>query len=290
MARFGLIGAGGYVAPRHMQAIKDTGNDLVVALDPNESVGILDKYFPDCVFFTQTERFDRHIIKNETLDYVSICSPNYLHEFHCKLGMRLGADVICEKPLVINSENLDQLKVVEGQTNKRVYTILQLRLHPSIKLLKHMINKDSFYNVDLKYITPRGPWYFQSWKGDEGKSGGIEANIGIHFFDMLIWLFGDVKKFELIIRSERKSVGVLQLEKANVKWYLSLDRNDLPDQNQKFYRAMLVNNEEVRFDNVFSDLHTEVYWNILNGRGYGIEDSIKAIELVQKIRNGVYEF
>jgi UDP-N-acetyl-2-amino-2-deoxyglucuronate dehydrogenase len=284
MSKFGLIGAGGYVAPRHMQAIKDTGNELVVALDPNDSVGILDKYFPDCQFFTTMERFDRHIVKYEKLDYMVVCSPNYLHEAHCKLGMRLGANIICEKPLSTTVENLEQLQIIEKQTGKRVYSILQLRLHPSIKILKHMINKDSFYNVDLKYITPRGPWYFQSWKGKEGQSGGIETNIGIHFFDMLIWLFGDVKKFDLIMRSDSKSIGELQLKQANVKWYLSLDRNDLPDPNQKFYRTMLVNAEEVRFDNVFSELHTESYRDILSGNGYGIEDSFNAIKLVQQIR------
>jgi len=284
MARFGLIGAGGYVAPRHMQAIKDTGNELVVALDPNDSVGILDRYFPGCQFFTSIERFDRHIVKHEDLDFIVVCSPNYLHEAHCKLGMRLGSNVICEKPLSTTVENLKQLQKIEKQLQKKVYSILQLRLHPSIKLLKHMINKDSFYNVDLKYITPRGPWYFQSWKGKEGQSGGIETNIGIHFFDMLIWLFGDVKKFELILRTDRKSIGVLQLKNANVKWYLSLDINDLPDPTQKFYRAMLVNDEEVRFDNVFSELHTESYRDILNGKGYGVEESIKAIKLVQQIR------
>jgi len=284
MAKFGLIGASGYVAPRHMQAIKDTGNELVVALDPNDSVGILDKYFPDCQFFTSMERFDRHIVKYEELDYMVVCSPNYLHESHCKLGMRLGADVICEKPLCTTVENLKQLQKVEKQMRKKVYSILQLRLHPSIKILKHMIAPDSFYNVDLKYITPRGPWYFQSWKGKEGQSGGIETNIGIHFFDMLIWLFGDVKKFDLIGRDDKKSVGVLQLEHANVRWYLSLDRNDLPDPSQKFHRSMLVNAEEVRFDNVFSELHTETYKEILSGNGYGIEETRKAIHLVQQIR------
>jgi len=281
---FGLIGVGGYVAPRHMQAIKDLGHELVVALDPNDSVGILDKYFPYCKFFTQQEPFDRHIVKYENLDYMVVCSPNYLHEAHCKLGMRLGADVICEKPLSTTVENLEQLQIVEKQTGKKVYSILQLRLHPSIKMLKHMIDDKKRYTVTLKYITPRGPWYFQSWKGKEGQSGGIETNIGIHFFDMLIWLFGDVKKFEIIDRHPALSVGMLELEKANVEWYLSLDRNDLPDPNQKFYRAMLVNAEEVRFDNVFSELHTESYRDILSGKGYGIEDSIKAIKLVQEIR------
>lgn len=281
---FGLIGAAGYVAPRHMQAIKDTGNKLVVALDVSDSVGILDSYFPDCKFFTQQERFDRHIIKNEDLDYMVVCSPNYLHEAHCKLGMRLGANVICEKPLTTTIDNLVQLKKVERQTDKKVYTILQLRLHPSIQLLKHMIDPEKEYLVTLVYITPRGPWYFQSWKGKEGQSGGIETNIGIHFFDMLMWLFGTPKTFELIHRNEMKSAGIIQLEKANVTWNLSLDRNDLPDPDQKFYRSMIVNGEEIRFDNVFSELHTEAYKDILQGGGYGIEDSFNAISLVQQIR------
>jgi UDP-N-acetyl-2-amino-2-deoxyglucuronate dehydrogenase len=185
---FGLIGAAGFVAPRHMKAIKETGHELKVALDPHDSVGILDKYFPDCKFFTKRERFDRHIIKNENLDYMVICSPNYLHESHCKLGMRLGANVICEKPLALTVENAIQLMTVEKQTRKKIYSILQLRLHPEIKKLKNVLSNGK-YLVDLKYITPRGPWYFQSWKGKEGQSGGIETNIGIHFFDILIWLF-----------------------------------------------------------------------------------------------------
>ena len=284
MKNFALIGAGGYVAPRHMQAIKDTGNDLRVALDPNDSVGILDKYFPNCLFFTQQESFDRHIIKHEVIDYMSVCSPNYLHEAHCKLGMRLGANIICEKPLATTIENVIQLQKVESQLGKKIYSILQLRLHPSIKLLKHMINKDLFYEVDLKYITPRGQWYFQSWKGDEGKSGGIETNIGIHFFDMLIWLFGNVEKFEIKTRNDKKSYGVLTLEHAKVTWFLSIDIKDLPHGVGNFYRCMTVNGEEVRFDNVFSELHTSSYRDILNGKGYGIEDSIKAISLVLQIR------
>jgi UDP-N-acetyl-2-amino-2-deoxyglucuronate dehydrogenase len=280
---FALIGAGGYVAPRHMQAIKDTGNNLVAALDPNDSVGILDSYFPDCKFFTSQERFDRHIVKNNNLDYVSICSPNYLHESHCKLGMRLGANVICEKPLCTTFENVRQLQKVEQQTNKKIYTILQLRLHPSIKLLKKFVDREKIYDVTLDYITPRGPWYFQSWKGNEARSGGIETNIGIHFFDMLIWMFGDVKSFEIKNRSHNKSIGLLNLEGANVSWHLSLDKNELP-QGCKFYRCMTVNGEEIRFDNVFSDLHTTSYDEILNGHGFGIEESFKSIQLVQQIR------
>jgi len=284
MAKVGLIGAAGYVASRHMQAIKNTGNELVVALDPNDSVGVLDSYFPDCKFFTEFESFDRHIVKNEKLDYMVVCSPNYLHEAHCKLGLRIGADVICEKPLSLTVENLIQLQKIERESQKKVYSILQLRLHPSIKLLKYLVNKKEYYNVDLKYITPRGPWYFQSWKGDQKKSGGIETNIGIHFFDMLIWLFGDIQTFDIQNRNEQQSSGMLQLERAIVSYHLSLDKKDLPDPNQKFYRSMKINGVEIRFDNVFSELHTESYIEILSGKGYGIEDSIKAIDLVQKIR------
>lgn len=284
MKKFALIGAAGYVAPRHMQAIKDTGNELVVALDPNDSVGVLDRYFPECKFFTQVERFDRHVLKHEKLDFISICSPNYLHESHCKLALRLGADVICEKPLTTNVENIDQIHMVEEQMNKKVFNILQLRLHPSIKLLKHMINQNTYYEVDLTYITPRGPWYFQSWKGDEKKSGGIETNIGIHFFDMLIWLFGDVRGFDIDERTSMKSIGTLYFEKTKVNWFLSLNKNDLPDPEQKFHRSMRLNGEEVRFDNVFSELHTESYKDILSGKGYGIEETRKAVQLVQQIR------
>lgn len=285
--KFGLIGASGYVAPRHMQAIKDTGHELVVALDPNDSVGILDSYFPDCKFFTSMERFDRHIVKNEDLDYMVVCSPNYLHEAHCKLGMRLGADVICEKPLTTTLENLTQLRKIEHQTGKKVYTILQLRLHPSIQILKHMIDKEKQYSVTLDYITPRGPWYFQSWKGKEEQSGGIETNIGIHFFDMLMWVFGQPKTFGVIARNEKQSTGMIELENADVIWNLSLDRNDLPDPTQKFYRMMNVDGKEVRFDNVFSELHTESYQGILSGCGYGIEDALNAVTLVEQIRRSV---
>lgn len=285
--KFGLIGAAGYVAPRHMQAIKDTGNELVVALDPNDSVGVLDKYFPDCKFFTEVEKFDRHIVKYEHLDYMVVCSPNYLHEAHCKLGMRLGADVICEKPLATTVENVKQLQKIEKQTKRRVYSILQLRLHPSIKMLKDLIDPEKHYKVRLNYITPRGPWYFQSWKGDESQSGGIETNIGVHFFDMLIWMFGDVAKFEVGMRGPKLSTGKMYLKNAEVDWFLSLDRNDL-EAGQNFYRSMIIDKTEVRFDNVFSELHTESYKEILNGNGYGVEDTIKSIKLVQEIRESCY--
>jgi len=281
---FGIIGVGGYVAPRHLQAIKDTGNNLVVAYDKHDSVGILDRYFPDCKFFTTQEQFDRHIVKYENLDYISVCSPNYLHESHCKLGMRLGANVICEKPLATTLENLEQLEQIEAETNKKVYSILQLRLHPAIIKLKKQIENIEYNNVVLDYVTPRGNWYHQSWKGDIKKSGGIETNIGIHFFDILIYLFGDVVKFNIIDKTNTYSIGTLYLERATVKWRLSINRRDLPGKSLKFFRNMLVNNQPINFDNVFSELHTTSYNEILKGNGFGITESKKAIKLVEKIR------
>jgi len=283
---FGLIGAAGFVAPRHMQAIKDTGNELKVALDISDSVGILDTYFPDCKFFTEVERFDRHVLRDEKLDYISICTPNYLHESHIKLGLRLGANVICEKPLTTNPINIPQLEDVADQMGKEIYTILQLRLHPSIRLLKKMIDKNHYYKVQLDYVTPRGPWYFHSWKGKEGQSGGIETNIGIHFFDMLLWLFGEYERFEVIHRSDRMSEGILYLESAEVNWFLSLNKMDLPDKSKSAYRCMVVDGEEIRFDNVFSDLHTESYKEILGGNGFDSMESYQSIALVSEIRGG----
>lgn len=281
---FGLIGAAGYVAPRHMEAIKNTGNELVVAYDKHDSVGILDSYFPKCKFFTTQEQFDRHIVKYENLDYISICSPNYLHEQHCKLSMRLGANVICEKPLATTMENVEQLKQIEAETNKTVYSILQLRLHPAIIKLKKSLSK-VHNQVILDYVTPRGNWYQKSWKGNQRKSGGIETNIGIHFFDVLLYLFGDVEKFEVKQRNETSSIGILYLEKAQVEWHLSIDRKHLPNKKMNFFRNMLVNGEQVNFDNVFSDLHTASYNEILKGNGFGINESIKALKLVEDIRN-----
>lgn len=283
---FGLIGVGGYVAPRHMQAIKDTGNDLKVALDLNDSVGIIEKYFPNCKFFTKQEAFDRHIVKYENLDYMSICSPNFLHETHCKLGMRLGADVICEKPLSTTVDNLMQLKKVEIMTSRRVFSILQLRLHPSISQLRDRLDNTKKHLVNLQYITPREEWYFQTWKGNERQSGGIEANIGIHFFDLLIWLFGDVEQLEVITRDKYVSSGIMELERANVEWFLSLNKDHLPSDKEGVYRRMVVDGEEVVFDNVASDLHTISYQDIIAGQGYGIDDSIKSIELIERIREG----
>jgi len=279
---FALTGIAGYVAPRHLQAIKDVGGNLIAALDPHDSVGILDKYFPDCKFFTSTERFDRYLSDNK-VDFISICSPNYLHESHCKLALRLGANAICEKPLLLNPNNISQLIDIQKETGKSIYNILQLRLHPDLLNLKNSIDYTKQYDVDLKYITPRGPWYDYSWKGNIKKSGGIETNIGIHFFDMLIWLFGNVIDFQIRERNKRLSIGILKLENAVVEWFLSINREDLPD-GANFYRSIKVNQKEIRFDNVFSDLHTNSYKMILDGHGFGIEEAIKSIELVSKIR------
>lgn len=284
MLNFGLIGAAGYVAPRHMEAIKETGNDLVVALDPNDSVGILDSYFPNCKFFTQVERFDRHIMREENLHYMSICSPNYLHESHCKLGLRLGANVICEKPLVLCERNIDQLRDVEEKMDKKIYSILQLRLHPTIKMLKEQVDPNKHHNVELTYITPRGHWYLQSWKGMIRRSGGIETNIGIHFFDMLLWIFGKCDSFIVTEQTNMVSTGILYLKSAQIYWKLSLKREDLPDPNLKYYRSIKIDGEEIRFDDIFSDLHTESYMQILNGNGFGIDETYEAIKLVSDIR------
>jgi UDP-N-acetyl-2-amino-2-deoxyglucuronate dehydrogenase len=299
MKRFALIGAGGYIAPRHMKAIKDTGNILVAAMDRCDSVGIIDSYFPNADFFTEFERFDRHIDKlkrkGEKIDYVSICSPNYLHDAHIRWTLRSGADAICEKPLVLNPWNLDGLEEIEKETGKKVYNILQLRVHPSIIALKEKIQKEyqqkgKKYNVDLSYITSRGKWYFVSWKGVLEKSGGVATNIGIHFFDMLIWIFGDVKHTEVHYSEPLKKMGgFIELEKANVRWFLSVDYNDLPEhikqKGQRTYRSITFDGEEIEFSEGFTDLHTVVYQDILNGGGFGINDARPSIELVYQIRN-----
>ncbi|GAB6072759.1 Gfo/Idh/MocA family oxidoreductase [Venenivibrio stagnispumantis] len=299
MKRFALIGAGGYIAPRHMKAIKDTGNILVAAMDRCDSVGIIDSYFPDADFFTEFERFDRHIDKlkrkGEKIDYVSICSPNYLHDAHIRWALRSGADAICEKPLVLNPWNLDGLEEIEKETGKKVYNILQLRVHPSIIALREKIQKEyqqkgKKYNVDLSYITSRGKWYFISWKGVLEKSGGVATNIGIHFFDMLIWIFGDVKHTEVHYSEPlKKMAGFIELEKANVRWFLSVDYNDLPEhikqKGQRTYRSITFDGEEIEFSEGFTDLHTVVYQDILNGGGFGINDARPSIELVYQIRN-----
>lgn len=281
--KFALIGAAGYVAPRHMKAIKETGHELIAALDPFDSVGILDSYFPDCKFFSKTEQFDRYLTKNK-VDYISICSPNYLHEFHCKMALRLGANVICEKPLVLCDWNIPQLIELEKDTGKKIYNILQLRLHPSLIELKNKIDKNKYYKVSLEYITPRGNWYHQSWKGNIKQSGGIETNIGIHFFDMLIWIFGEVSYHSISSRSNETIRGNLFLKNAKIHWTLSIDRKLLPDKNLNFFRSIIVEGEEIRFDDIFSDFHTLSYKEILDGRGFTIEDVTPSIELVTKLR------
>lgn len=279
--KFALIGAAGYVAPRHMKAILDTDNDLIAVLDPNDSVGILDRFFIKCKYFKDYERFDRYLEKikrtDNAVDYVSICSPNYLHDAHCRLAMRIGANVICEKPLVLNPWNIDQLAEVEKEYNKKINVVLQLRYHPELLKIKKSLN-DKFYNVNINYITPRGPWYHTSWKGQIDKSGGLATNIGIHLFDLVLWLFG---KFEhcIITKKELDVVsGTLILERAKVDFYLSTT-------GETANRSITINDEPIRFDNVFNDLHTVVYQDILNGGGLGIEDARPSIELVHKIRN-----
>ncbi len=291
---FALIGAAGYVAPRHLKAIKENGQNLVATLDNNDSVGIIDSYFPDAAFFTEFERFDRHCEmlrragEAHRVHYVSICSPNYLHDAHIRFALRNGANAICEKPLVLNPWNVEALALLEEETGKKVYTILQLRLHPSLIELKKKIEllpKGKKHNIVLTYITPRGKWYNYSWKGDLLKSGGIATNIGIHFFDMLIWIFGSVKSSTLHYRKNNRAGGILELENANVKWFLSLDSNDLPDKSQKSYRSILLDDKEFEFSEGFGDLHTLSYKEILNGVGFGINEAKPSIETVYEIRN-----
>ncbi len=298
MKNFALIGAAGYIAPRHMKAIKDTGNHLVAAYDPNDSVGILDSHFPDADFFTEFERFDRHIDKlkraktEKQIDYVSIASPNYLHDSHMRFALRSGSDAICEKPLVLNPWNIDGLKGIEADTGRRIYTILQLRLHPAIIALKERVASNASagkYDLDLTYITSRGHWYLQSWKGDTKKSGGIATNIGVHFYDMLHFVFGALQSNTVHLCSETKAAGFLEYEKARVRWFLSVDINDVPAEQrlrgQRTYRSIMLNNEEIEFSEGFTDLHTRSYEEILAGRGFGLEENRVAIETVATIRN-----
>lgn len=296
MKRFALIGGAGYVAPRHMRAIKDTGNSLVAVLDPNDSVGVIDSYFPEAHFFTEFERFDRHIDKErrkgDAIDYVSICSPNYLHDAHIRFALRNGADAICEKPLVLNPWNLDGLEEVEADNDSKVYNILQLRLHPALIELKQKIDEsrsDKKHEIDLTYITSRGNWYFISWKGDESKSGGIATNIGIHFFDMLIWIFGKVQMNVVHIFEPNKAAGFLELENARVRWFLSVDEKTLPDDvkesGQRTYRSITVDGEEVEFSKGFTDLHTLSYQEIVNGNGFRLSEARASVETAYTIRN-----
>ncbi len=295
MKRFALIGAAGYIAPRHMKAIKDTGSDLIAAFDPYDGVGIMDSNFPNADFFTEFERFDRHIDKlkrnGEPIDFVSICSPNYLHDAHIRFGLRSGCDVICEKPLVLNPWNLDALQVIEQETGKKVYTILQLRLHHSIIALREQVlngPKDKIYEVNLKYITSRGKWYHHSWKGDTSKSGGIATNIGVHFFDMLTWIFGDVKENIVHQQTDETAAGFLLLERAKVNWMLSIDYDQIPtdvkEQGKRTFRTLSMEGQEIEFSDGFTELHTDSYNEILKGNGFGLEDVKKAIQIVSEIR------
>ena len=298
MYNFALIGASGYIAPRHLKAIKETGNQLVCALDPYDGIGIMDSFFPQADFFTEPERFDRHLDKlrrmgDNKIDYVSICSPNYLHDAHIRMALRNQAHAICEKPLVLNPWNLDNLQTIEQETGKRIYTVLQLRLHPEIQHLKKKIEegpKDKIYEVDLNYITSRGNWYFISWKGDIHKSGGIATNIGIHFFDMLGWIFGDFRGAEQVLDLPGKAAGKLWFENANVNWFLSVDENDLPAEakakQKRTYRKINIEGEELEFSEGFTDLHTESYKAILNGKGFGIDDARKSIQIAKSLRKG----
>ncbi len=300
MKNFAISGVGGYIAPRHLQAIKDTGNRLVAAVDIHDSVGILDRYFPDASFFTEIERFDRHLEKlrkhypEDKIDFLSICTPNHLHDAHIRLALRLHADAICEKPLVIKPWNLDALEELEEETGRKVYNILQLRVHPALIAIRDKFKKtNKKHDVVLTYITSRGPWYKYSWKGDINKSGGIATNIGIHFFDFLIWVFGPVLNSEVHLYADDKMAGFIELQNANVRWFLSTDRFDLPqealDSKQTTYRLITVDGEEVEFTKGFTDLHTVVYQEILDGKGFGISDARPSIELVYKIRNSSLE-
>ena len=297
MKQFALIGAAGYIAPRHLRAIKDTGNNLIAALDKFDSVGIMDSFFPNADFFVEFERFDRHIEKLKRdkglkLDYVSICTPNYLHDAHIRFALRSGAHAICEKPLVLNPWNIDALEVIERETDKKVNTILQLRLHQSIIALKQQIAngpKDKIYEVDLTYLTSRGHWYYTSWKGELSKSGGIATNIGVHFFDMLAWIFGDLKNNKVHIHTHDRAAGFLEFKQARVRWFLSINEDLLPqeaqEKGQRTYRSITVDGKEIEFSDGFFDLHTKSYQNIIAGNGFGLADAKASVQLVHDIRN-----
>ncbi|MHC4740717.1 MAG: Gfo/Idh/MocA family protein [Planctomycetota bacterium] len=297
MKKFALIGVGGYIAPRHLTAIKETGNIVVAALDKSDSVGILDSYFPEADFFTEFERFDRHLEKlrrekDMAIDYVTICSPNYLHDAHVRFALRIKADAICEKPLVLNPWNVAPLQDIEAESGRRIHTILQLRLHPSIAALKERIERSEegkIYDIDLTYVTARGHWYMTSWKGDISKSGGVATNIGVHFFDMLSWIFGGVRDNTVHIHEARKTAGLLELEKARIRWFLSLDGDDLPYPHEpgkiSTYRSITVDGEEIEFSDGFDELHTESYKKILAGEGFGVDEIVSSTQIVSEIRN-----
>lgn len=297
MKKFALIGAAGYIAPRHMKAIKETGNGLVAAMDPFDSVGVIDSYFPEAAFFTEFERFDRHLDKlrrkDEKVDFISICSPNYLHDAHIRFGLRNESDVICEKPIVLNPWNLEALEQIEKESENKVYSILQLRLHPSIIALKKKVEEglaDKIYDIDLAYLTSRGQWYHHSWKGDNSKSGGVATNIGIHFYDMLMWIFGPPKACTVHLLDNDRAAGYLELEKAKVRWFLSINYDYIPEkvkkEGQRTYRSITIDGEEIEFSGGFTDLHTQSYQAILKGEGFRLSDTRASIDLVHKIRNG----
>lgn len=296
MSNFAIIGVGGYIAPRHLRAIRDTGNRLVAAADPKDSVGVLDQYAFDVRFFTEIERLDRHLEKlkrgpeADRVHWVTVCSPNYLHDAHCRLAMRVEADVICEKPLVISPWNLDALQALEQETGRRIFTVLQLRVHEKLVELRNKLLAEgrTGHEVELTYVTSRGNWYDVSWKGGEEKSGGVPTNIGIHFFDLLLWLFGKPQRQEVHLREQHRAGGVLELERARVRWFLSIDRSDLPftpePGKKTTFRSIMVDGHEVEFSEGFTDLHTRIYQETLAGRGFDIDDARPSIELVQSIR------
>jgi len=296
MKNFILIGAAGYIAPRHMKAIKETGNNLIAAYDPYDGVGIIDSYFPKAHFFTEFERFDRYVEKQKRagtkIDYVSICSPNYLHDAHIRYGLRIGADVICEKPIVLNPWNVDALIELEKEYNNKVYTILQLRHHEAILALKEKVDlshENQIFDINLTYITSRGKWYYNSWKGEETKSGGIATNIGVHFFDMLQWVFGPMEEFTISIKKQDTNAGTMKFKRAKVNWYLSINAENLPiEAKQKglpTYRALSIEGEEIEFSKGFTELHNLSYQKIIEDKGYGLADAKNSIEIVSLIRN-----
>ncbi len=301
MPNFAVIGVAGYVAPRHLKAIRDTGNRLIAAADPNDSVGILDQFSFDVRYFREIERLDRHLDKlrrgadAERVHWVTVCSPNYLHDAHIRLALRNGADVICEKPLVINPWNLDFLQALEEETGRRISTVLQLRVHPALIALKSQLDAsaDRTSEVVLTYITSRGPWYHVSWKGIEERSGGIAANIGIHFFDLLLWLFGPVRSSDVHMRERERMAGALALQRANVRWFLSVDSDDLPESarsaGRATFRSITVDGEEIEFTDGFGDLHTRVYRETLAGHGHGISDARPSIDLAYRIRTAALD-
>lgn len=294
--KFALVGAAGYIASRHLKAIKDTGNSLVAALDKFDSVGIMDSFFPEADFFVEFERFDRYVDKlrreKTPVDYVSVCTPNYLHDAHIRFGLRSGADVICEKPLVLNPWNIEGLQEYEKETGKKVYNILQLRLHPAIIALREEVArapKDKIYEFDLTYITSRGHWYYTSWKGDVAKSGGIATNIGVHFYDMLSWIFGAVKKNIVHVHTHDRAAGYLEFERARVRWFLSINADTIPAEllaaGKRTYRSMNIEGREIEFSDGFTDLHTRSYEQVLSGNGFGLMEALPSIQIVHDIRH-----